>query len=181
MRVETTPIAGVLILTPAKHGDERGFVSETFRADALAAHGAGADWVQENHAFSAAPGVVRGLHFQAPPAAQAKLVRVARGAILDVAVDLRRASPTYGKHVAVELSAENWRQLFIPRGFAHGYCTLAAPCDVIYRLDAPYAPAHEAGLPWNDPTLAIPWPVAAPTLSPRDQAWPPFRDFASPF
>ncbi len=183
MDIATTPLDGVFLIAPSKHGDARGFVSETFRHDALEAHGIARAWVQENHAFSTGRGVVRGLHFQAPPAAQAKLVRVTRGAIFDVAVDLRRASPTYGRQFSTELSAENWRQLYIPAGFAHGYCTLTDVCDVTYRIDAYYAPELESGLDWADPDLAIPWPVSpeAATLSPRDLKWPRLRTFNSPF
>lgn len=183
MKIEETAIAGVLILTPQRHGDARGFFSETFKRSALAQAGADIDWIQDNHAFSAARGVVRALHFQRPPAAQAKLVRVLRGAIYDVAVDLRKGSPTYGEHVGVELSAENWRQMLVPAGFAHGYCTLTADCEVLYKVDAPYAPDAEGGLFWADPDLAIDWPIGADAaqLNARDQALMRFADFVSPF
>ncbi len=181
MRIERTAIDGVLILHPQKYGDARGFVSETFKASSLHDAGMTHDWVQENHSYSAQAGTVRGLHFQAPPAAQAKLVRVVRGAILDVAVDLRRASPSYGKHVDIELSAENFTQLYVPPGFAHGFCTLTDDAEVLYKLSAEYAPAHEGGVLWNDPALGIAWPDLAPITSPRDGQWPAFRDFVSPF
>lgn len=183
MRVERTNIAGVLLIHPTKHGDHRGFLSETFKSAALAPYGVDHDWVQDNHSFSAARGVVRGLHFQRPPRAQAKLVRVTRGAILDVAVDLRKASPTYGHHVAVELSADNWAQLYAPIGMAHGFCTLTDNTEVLYKVSAAYSPGDEGGLVWNDPDIAVPWPIAQgeATLSARDLEWPRLRDQASPF
>ncbi|HRE43770.1 MAG TPA: dTDP-4-dehydrorhamnose 3,5-epimerase, partial [Terricaulis sp.] len=134
MQIETTAIADVLILKPKKFGDHRGFFSETFKHAALAEAGVNLNWVQDNHSFSAARGVVRGLHFQREPNPQAKLLRVTRGAILDVAVDIRKASPTYGQHVAVELSAENWSQLYVPVGFAHGFCTLTENTEVLYKV-----------------------------------------------
>lgn len=183
MQVERTAIAGVLILRPAKISDDRGFFSESFKRAALQPFGVDADWLQENHVYSARRGTVRGLHFQRPPFAQAKLVRAVRGAVLDVAVDLRNGSPSYGQHVAVELSAENWTQLYVPPGFAHGYCTLTADAEVLYKVSAGHAPADECGLAWDDPDLAIAWPISAgeAVLSPRDRAWAPFRDFRSPF
>jgi dTDP-4-dehydrorhamnose 3,5-epimerase len=183
MQIERAEIADVLLIRPKKHGDQRGFFSETFRASALREHGVDVDWVQDNHSFSAARGVVRGLHFQRPPTAQAKLVRVIRGAILDVAVDIRKGSPTYRRHVAAELSADNWAQMYVPAGFAHGFCTLTPDCEVLYKVSADYAPADEGGVLWNDPDLGIAWPIEAgeATLSPRDREWPRFRDFVSPF
>lgn len=178
MQIEETSIPGVLIVKPARFGDERGFFSEVFRNDVLCTHGVDLPWIQDNHSYSAARGVVRGLHFQNAPFAQAKLVRVVRGAIFDVAVDIRRASPTFGKHIAIELSAANWAQLFIPHGFAHGFCTLSENTEVLYKVTAPYAPSHEGGLRWNDPALAIDWPtsVGETTLNERDASWPLLRD-----
>lgn len=178
-----TGLPGVLVVEPTRHGDERGFFSEVYKRSAFEAAGVMVDWVQDNHSYSTARDVVRGLHFQGPPAAQAKLVRVARGAILDVAVDIRRGSPTYGRAESVELSAENWRQLFVPAGFAHGFCTLTPETEVLYKVSAEYAPESEGGLLWNDPELAIPWPVDTDTaqLSPRDRGWPPLRILDSPF
>jgi len=183
MRIEATPIQGVLVIEPRKHGDARGFFSETFRAAALREAGVDVEWVQDNHSLSAPRGVMRGLHFQRPPMAQAKLLRVVRGAILDVAVDIRRGSPTYGRHVAVELSAENWKQMYVPAGFAHGFCTLVENTEVIYKVSADYAPESEGGVIWNDPDLGIAWPVSAAeaTVSARDREWPRFKDFVSPF
>lgn len=183
MHIERAAIPEVLLVTPKKHGDHRGFFSETFRADALAAYGADAPFVQDNHSFSAARGVVRGLHFQADPFAQAKLVRVVTGAVLDVVVDIRRGSPTYGRHVAVELSADNWMQILVPVGFAHGFCTLVENTTVLYKVTAPYTPAAEGGLAWNDPALGLAWPIteAEATLSERDKHWPGWADFQSPF
>ncbi len=183
MQIETTRIAGVLVVTPKKFSDERGFFSETFRASALAAHGVTHPWVQDNHSMSGRGGVVRGLHFQAPPHAQAKLLRVVRGSILDVAVDIRRGSPTYGQHVAVELSAVNWKQLYVPAGMAHGYCTLTDKAEVIYKTSDEYAPDSEGGLLWNDPALGIAWPVVTDevTVNVRDAAWPRLAALQSPF
>jgi dTDP-4-dehydrorhamnose 3,5-epimerase len=183
MEVIHAAIPDVLIVKPKKHGDHRGFFSETFKSAALREHGVALDWIQDNHSFSAARGVVRGLHFQRAPKAQAKLLRVTRGAILDVAVDVRKNSPTYGKHVAIELSADNWTQLYVPTGFAQGFCTLIENTEVLYKVSADYGPAEEGGLLWNDPDLGIAWPIRADeaTLSARDLEWPRFKDFVSPF
>lgn len=183
MFVETTYISGVLIVTPKKFGDERGFFSETFRASALSAQGVTHGWAQDNHSMSSKRGVVRGLHFQAPPRAQAKLVRVVHGSILDIVVDIRRGSPTYGKHVAVELSADNWKQLYVPIGMAHGFCTLTDKAEVLYKTTNEYAPETEGGLVWNDPALCIDWPIPATdaTVNARDASWPTFENLQSPF
>jgi dTDP-4-dehydrorhamnose 3,5-epimerase len=178
-----TGIPDVLIIRPKRFGDHRGFFSETFRASALREFGVDLPWVQDNHSFSAARGVVRGLHFQTEPFAQAKLLRVISGSILDVVVDLRDGSPYFGRHVAAELSAENWTQLFVPEGFAHGFCTLTENTTVLYKVTSNYAPANEGGLLWNDPDLGIPWPVddAGATLALRDREWPRLRDIRTPF
>jgi dTDP-4-dehydrorhamnose 3,5-epimerase len=183
MEIERTSIPDVLLIRPKKLGDERGFFSETFKASALKDAGVDLHWMQDNHSLSTRRGVVRGLHFQRPPKAQAKLLRVTRGAILDVAVDIRATSPTYGRHVAYELSAENWTQIFVPAGFAHGYCTLADNTEVLYKVSADYDPAAEGGLLWNDPGLGIAWPVPVDEaiLSARDLHWPRLQDLASPF
>lgn len=182
VKVEQTAVEGVLIITPDKFGDERGSFSETWNRSVLESLGVRVDFVQDNHAFSATRGTLRGLHFQAPPSGQTKLVRVSRGAVVDVAVDIRRGSPTYGRHVAVELSGANWRQLLVPVGFAHGYCTLEENTEVLYKVDGPYAPAAEGGLLWNDPALGIDWPGFAGSLvSERDMRWPTLDRLASPF
>jgi dTDP-4-dehydrorhamnose 3,5-epimerase len=167
-------LPAVRMIVPGRHRDIRGFFSETWREDALANAGMPARFVQENHALSHARGTIRGLHFQIGEAAQAKLIRCARGSILDVAVDIRRGSPTFGRHIAVVLSAENWRQLYIPAGFAHGYCTLDADSEVIYKVTAYYDPGSERGLAWDDPDIAIAWPVDpnAAVLAQKDRELP---------
>ena len=174
MKIESLDIADVKLITPRKFGDNRGFFSETWNAKVLADAGFTALFVQDNHAMSAEKGTVRGLHFQTPPMAQGKLVRVTRGAVLDVAVDVRRSSPTFGRHVSAVLSAENWQQLWVPAGFAHGYCTLQPDTEVIYKVTAYYSPANDKGILWDDPALGIPWPVtrAAAHLSDKDKIQP---------
>ena len=157
MHIERFSIEDIFAIVPVKRVDDRGFFSETYRSEALRSQGVTADFVQENHVYSAERGVLRGLHFQTPPHAQGKLVRCIRGAILDVAVDIRAKSPTYGCHVALELSAENWKQLWLPPGFAHGYITLEPDCEVIYKVTDYWAPDCERGLAWNDPSLGIDW------------------------
>lgn len=181
MHIQPMDIPDVLLITPHRHADERGFFSEVFQRAALQKVGVVDEWIQDNQAYSAQAGVLRGLHWQAPPFAQAKLVRVLRGAVFDVAVDLRRRSPSFGRHVALELSAQNWRQLYVPSGFAHGYCTLQPDTEVLYKVSAPYAPAHEGGLLWCDPTLAIPWPMQPTQLSARDRRWPTLSELETPF
>lgn len=173
-----TAIEAVKIITPRRFADERGFFSEVYNARALAGAGIDTVFVQDNHSLSGKVGTVRGLHFQSPPHAQAKLVRVTRGRALDVAVDLRRSSPTFGKHVAVELSAANWRQLLIPEGFAHGFCTLEPDTELLYKVSAPFAPAHDLGLAFDDPALGIPWPVppGEVLLSDKDRRQPRLAD-----
>jgi dTDP-4-dehydrorhamnose 3,5-epimerase len=174
MQIEPLPIDGVMLVTPAKHMDARGFFSEVFRSDVLRAAGVSAEFVQDNHVLSAARGVLRGLHFQTPPHAQAKLVRCIKGSILDVAVDIRKNSPTFGRHVAIELSASNWRQLWVPQGFAHGYLTLETDCEVIYKVTDNWAPSCEKGLAWNDPTVGIDWGISEQelTLAEKDRSNP---------
>lgn len=178
-----SPLARVTLLKPKRHGDERGWFSETYSARRFAADGVAVSFVQDNHSYSRQAGTVRGLHFQRPPSAQAKLVRVLRGRILDVALDIRRGSPTYGRWVGAELSADGGDQLFIPVGFAHGFCTLEPETEVFYKVSAPYAPEADTGLRWNDPDLAIPWPVAPDraVVSRKDAEWPRLQAFASPF
>jgi dTDP-4-dehydrorhamnose 3,5-epimerase len=169
-----TSIADVKIMVPARIHDARGFFSEVFNRAAAEAGGLHSDWVQDNHSMSVKAGTLRGLHFQVPPVAQHKLVRVVRGKILDVAVDLRRSSSTFGQHVAVELSADNWRQLLIPIGFAHGFCTLEPSTEVLYKVSAPYSREHDRGLAWNDPAIGIAWPLTEEEvlLSERDRQHP---------
>ena len=160
MKIESLSIPDVKILTPKIFRDARGFFSETWNERALADAGIAVHFVQDNHALSAAKGTVRGLHFQLPPKAQDKLVRVAKGAILDVAVDVRTGSATFGRSVSAVLSAENWRQIWVPKGFAHGYVTLEADTEVIYKVTDYYSPEHDSGIFWDDPALGIDWRVA---------------------
>jgi dTDP-4-dehydrorhamnose 3,5-epimerase len=167
-------VAGPLLITPRKFTDERGFLSETHNGRVLEKLLGTVDFVQENHSLSEFAGTVRGLHFQIPPAEQGKLVRVVHGAAYDVAVDIRVGSPTFGRFVAATLTARNWSQLWVPPGFAHGFCTLEPGTEVIYKLTSYYSSVCERGLAWDDPTLAIPWPVAAEDflLSPKDRVQP---------
>jgi dTDP-4-dehydrorhamnose 3,5-epimerase len=181
MKTETTALPDVLILTPTRHGDDRGWFSETFNAARMAAAGITLDWVQDNHSMSAKPGTLRGLHFQSPPHAQDKLIRCTRGAIMDVAVDIRRGSPSYGKWVGVELTPENARQLFVPKGFLHGFVTRAFDTEVQYKCSDIYAPACDGAVRWNDPDIGIDWGITDPTLSAKDAAAPFFANFHSPF
>lgn len=164
-------LPGLMLVEPQVFGDDRGFFTETFKASDFAAHGIPGPFVQENYSHSVR-GVLRGLHFQKAPAAQGKLVSVICGEIFDVAVDIRRGSPTYGRWVGVTLSAENHCLLYVPVGFAHGFCVLSAEADVVYRVTAEYAPAYDRGIRWDDPALGIAWPVSAPLLSPKDAQWP---------
>lgn len=181
--VEPQRIAEVLLLTPDAFPDARGVLVETYRAETLAAAGFDQPFIQENQSFTRRRGTLRGLHFQAPPAAQAKLVRVIRGAVFDVAVDLRRSSPTFGQVVSAELSTENRRQLLVPEGFAHGFVTLTDDTEVIYKLTARYEPAAERGLLWSDPALGIEWPLPLGQIeaNPRDSGFPILAELASPF
>lgn len=176
-------IPEIKIVIPKKHGDARGFFSETYTRRALAAGGIDVEFIQDNHAFSAAQGTVRGLHFQTPPFAQAKLVRVTRGAILDVAVDIRTGSPTYGQHVTATISADAWNQIFIPVGFAHGLLTLTPDTEVLYKVSAYYSAEHDKGLLWNDPALGISWPISAANarLSEKDKVQPRLAELPAYF
>ncbi len=178
MKVEKLDIPDVILFTPPRFGDSRGFFSETFNAGRLAAAGVAGPFVQDNHSLSAQTGTVRGLHCQIAPSVQGKLVRCVRGAIWDVAVDIRHGSPTFGKHAAAVLSAENWNQLWVPGGFLHGFCTLEPDTEVIYKVTADYDRAAERGVVWNDASLALPWPVAgaAAVLSEKDKILPPLAD-----
>lgn len=181
MKIEPTALPDVLILTPARYGDDRGWFSETYSAARMRAAGLMMDWVQDNHSMSAKPGTLRGLHFQSPPHAQDKLVRCSRGSVWDVAVDIRRGSPHYGRWVGVELTPENARQLLVPQGFLHGFVTRAPDTEVQYKCSDTYAPDCDGGIRWNDPDIAIDWGVTDPTLSAKDTTAPFLRDFATPF
>ena len=171
------------LIKPRRHGDDRGWFTETYSRRTFAAIGAPGEFVQDNHAHSRPRLVLRGLHFQAPPSAQTKLVRCVAGAIWDVAVDIRRGSPTFGQWVAAELTALNGWQLLAPRGFAHGYVTLEPETEVQYKVDSYYDPATEGGLLWNDPGLALPWPLGGetPVVAAKDLTWPTLTTFDTPF
>lgn len=179
MRVEDTVLDGVKLIIPRVHGDDRGFFSEVYNARDLAEAGIDLPFVQDNHSFSATPGVLRGLHFQVPPAAQDKLVRVTHGRIFDVAVDLRAGSATFGRHVAFELSRANWRQLLVPAGFAHGFVTLEPDTEVLYKVTTHYAAECDAGVYYADPEIGIEWPVAVDEihLSNKDARLPSLASF----
>ena len=183
MRVQALGIADVKMLVPVRHGDRRGFFSEVYNRRVFEAAGVAVDFVQDNHSLSAERGTVRGLHFQVPPFAQAKLVRVIRGSVFDVAVDIRRGSPTFGRHVSVILGATEGNQVFIPAGFAHGLMTLEADTEVLYKVSDYYAPDHDRGILWNDASLGIDWPIDAArvALSDKDRVQPRFGDFDTPF
>ncbi|WP_230533386.1 dTDP-4-dehydrorhamnose 3,5-epimerase [Microvirga roseola] len=183
MTVKPTDIPDVVVLTPRRFGDHRGWFSETYSTRAFAPVLGDIVFVQDNQAFSSARGTLRGLHFQRPPAAQAKLIRVIRGSIFDVAVDLREGSPTYGRWVGETLTAGGGEQIFVPRGFAHGYCTLEPDTEVAYKVDEFYAPDCDAGLAWDDPTIGIAWPLPTSEiiLSDKDRQLPAFSGFTSPF
>jgi dTDP-4-dehydrorhamnose 3,5-epimerase len=180
LQIEQTSLPGVVILTPARFGDARGFFSETWNRRRLAEAGIDIDFVQDNHSVSAKAGTLRGLHFQSPPHAQAKLVRCGRGALYDVAVDIRRGSATYGQWVGVELSAENGRQLLIPAGFLHGFVTRADDTEIVYKCSDYYAPDCDGAVAWN--SVGIDWGLTGdPVLSAKDAAAPALADFVTPF
>ncbi|MDQ0325197.1 dTDP-4-dehydrorhamnose 3,5-epimerase [Rhodopseudomonas julia] len=174
--IEVRPLGleGVVEIVPKKFGDDRGFFSETYNADRFAEAGIPLAFVQDNHSYSKAVGVLRGLHYQLPPRAQDKLVRVTRGRILDVAVDIRRSSPTFRRWVSLEVSAEKWNQILIPAGFAHGFLTLEPDTEVIYKVTDVYSPEHDRSLRFDDPEIGVDWPLSgdALTLSAKDQAAP---------
>lgn len=178
MNVTPTAIPGVLLITPPRFLDDRGFFSETWNEARFTEAGIPGPFVQDNHARSRDRGVVRGLHLQIAPSEQGKLVRVVRGSIWDVAVDIRRESPTYGRHYGVVLSAENWQQIWVPAGLLHGYCTLEPDTEVIYKVTTPWDRAAERGVLWNDPQLAVPWPIAPQEaiLSDKDRVLPPLAE-----
>lgn len=181
--VEELTIREVKLLTPARFGDARGFFSETYNAARFRDAGIEADFIQDNHSYSAPAATVRGLHFQAPPYAQAKLVRVLRGSIIDIAVDARRGSNTYGEWVSAKLSAENGVQIFVPRGFLHGFATLEPDTEIAYKVDNYYSKECDGAVFWNDPALAIDWEIDPQNalLSDKDRVAQSFADFQSPF
>lgn len=172
--VRKLDIADVLEIAPKKFGDDRGFFSETYKHAELLDHGVSLNFVQDNQSYSAVCGVLRGLHYQLPPFAQDKLVRVIRGRIFDVAVDIRRSSPTFGKWVGLEISAQKWNQILVPKGFAHGFVTLEPDTEVVYKVTDVYSPEHDRNIRFDDPTIAIDWPVSADAviLSAKDAAAP---------
>lgn len=181
--VAISPFDDVFCITPKRYPDDRGYLSETYRKDILLSQGIDIAFVQDNQSLSRHAGTIRGLHFQRPPHAQAKLVRCLSGAILDVVVDLRRGSPHFGAHASVKIDAESGAQLFVPVGFAHGFCTLTPDCLVHYKMSRHYVPDAEGGILWNDPALAIDWPVDASSarLSPKDEILPTLAKLQSPF
>lgn len=183
MKIERLAISDVILITPKLFRDDRGFFSEVWNDKLLREAGIAIDFVQDNHVLSREAGVLRGLHFQLTPMAQDKLVRCSRGAILDVAVDIRRSSKTFGRHVTARLSGGNWQQLLVPKGFAHGYVTLEPDTEVIYKVSAYYSPQHDKGIAWDDPALAIAWDLGgrAPILSPKDKMQPKLADAAQLF
>lgn len=181
MHITETGLPGLRLLTPQAHRDERGFFLETYRESFFDTLTHGQRFVQDNHARSEDAGVLRGLHFQLPPMTQAKLVWAVQGSIYDVAVDLREGSPTFGRWFGCTLTATSFQRIYVPRGFAHGYMTLEPGTEVMYKVDAYYAPALEQGLPWNDPDIGITWPDMTPILSAKDQRHGTFRDFRTPF
>ena len=182
MQVNDLGLGGVLEIIPLKYGDQRGFFSETYQRQRFGDAGIGFDWIQDNQSYSADKGVLRGLHFQLAPVAQDKLIRVLRGSIFDVAVDVRANSPSFGKWVSRTLSADAFNQLLIPRGFAHGFLTLEANVEVLYKVTAPYSPECERAILWNDPMLGIEWPLEPdqqPILSAKDAAAPKLQEIAA--
>ncbi len=181
MRILPTDIPDLCLLEPRVYRDSRGFFMETWREDWLRALGVKRPFIQDNHARSEEKGVLRGLHFQAPPHAQGKLVWVTAGAVYDVAVDLRKGSPAYGRFHGAVLSAENFLRFYIPPGFAHGYMTLTPGTEFCYKVDNYYAPEAEGGIRWDDPDLGIAWPGESPLLSDKDASQPLFKDMQTPF
>jgi dTDP-4-dehydrorhamnose 3,5-epimerase len=168
MTITPLPLEGAFEITLIPYGDRRGYFMRTFDRDIFAKHGMTVDWVQVNESLSNAEGTIRGLHFQRPPHAEVKLVQAVIGSILDVIVDIREGSPTFGQHYATVLSGENHKCLYVPKGFAHGFCVIEAPAIVRYMVNEPYAQCAEGGLRWNDPALLIPWPVNQPIITEKD-------------
>ena len=183
LEVRPLGLRGIVEIRPQRFGDERGFFSEVWNEEKMRESGLDIHFVQDNHSFSAAKGVLRGLHFQLPPAAQKKLIRVSRGSIFDVAVDIRRNSPTFGQWTGMVISAELWNQLLIPEGFAHGFLTLEENCEVQYKVDAPYRPELERAIRFDDPQIGIDWPLATDSvlLSAKDRAAPLLAEIETGF
>ncbi|MGR3542027.1 MAG: dTDP-4-dehydrorhamnose 3,5-epimerase [Hasllibacter sp.] len=181
MRIEPTDLPAVLRIVPTRHGDARGWFMETWNRRALADAGIDLDFVQDNQSFSARTGTLRGLHYQAPPSAQDKLVRCVRGALLDVAVDVRAGSPTFGRWVAERLTAGNGAQLLVPKGFLHGFVTLEADTEIAYKCTDFYDAGADGAVAWDDPDLGVDWGTADPVLSAKDGAAPRLADWTSPF
>jgi dTDP-4-dehydrorhamnose 3,5-epimerase len=181
MEFVKTNFEGVYILCPLVHEDGRGFFLESFSAREMSAYKLPTNFVQDNHAYSKEAGILRGLHFQKPPMAQSKLVRVVRGKVFDVIVDLRKNSKTFGRWFGIELSSENKKMLFIPKGFAHGYCTLSPDTEFLYKVDEYYSPSHDCGILWNDPFIGINWPIKNPILSEKDKRLPLLKETDIPF
>lgn len=176
MNISSVKLTDALIIEPVVHGDHRGFFMESYNDSLFKQHGVNYNFIQDNHSLSAEPGVLRGLHYQLNPKAQTKLIRVLTGAIYDVIVDIRKSSPTFGQWVGVILSEHNKRQLLVPKGFAHGFCTLVPNTQVLYKVDEYYSPEHDRGILWNDPALGIDWPTSSPILSDKDQRHPLLKD-----
>ncbi len=181
MDIRATALPDVKVLTPRRFGDARGYFSETWSAARMGDAGLAFEFVQDNESLSAQKGTLRGLHYQAPPFAQTKLVRVGKGAILDVAVDVRRGSPTFGQWIAEEISAENGAQILVPRGFLHGFVTLTEDTLVTYKVDAVYDGTSDGSVAWDDPDIGVDWGVSDPVISDKDKKAPAFRDWFSPF
>ncbi|MGO4788183.1 dTDP-4-dehydrorhamnose 3,5-epimerase [Paenibacillus sp. 2KB_20] len=176
MNVTPLKLTDAFVLEPVVHGDHRGFFMESYNNSLFHQHGITSNFIQDNQSLSAEAGVLRGLHYQLNPKAQTKLIRVLTGAIYDVIVDIRKSSPTFGQWVGVILSEHNHRQLLVPKGFAHGFCTLVPSTQVLYKVDEYYSPEHDRGILWNDPALGIDWPTSNPILSDKDQRHPPLKD-----
>jgi dTDP-4-dehydrorhamnose 3,5-epimerase len=183
VQIRSLEISEIVEITPARHADDRGFFSEVWGKCALELLGLAHEFVQDNHSLSVNAGILRGLHYQEPPFAQTKLVRVVRGAIFDVAVDIRHGSPTFGKWVGLTISAASWNQILVPEGFAHGFLTLEPNTEVLYKVSAPYSREHDRGIFWNDPTIAIDWPIEnrEPVLSEKDKAAPSLAELRAAF
>lgn len=176
MRITSLKLQGAALLEPVVHGDHRGFFMESYNDKMMQSLGQNYSFVQDNQSLSAEPGVLRGLHYQLNPKAQTKLFRVLSGVVYDVILDIRRNSPTFGQWVGVILSEYNRRQLLVPKGFAHGFCTLVPNTQVLYKVDEYYSPEHDRGILWNDPALGIDWPISEPLLSDKDRLHPTFAD-----